>query len=119
MSVIWISTKERTPEVGELIAKRWKNGAVWAGKYAGSAKDSSFDEWVSLEAAETCQAIGIKHDGTMEVIGAIPLPHGMKIREIARSYFGGDPDDDMSEAYLAVGAMEEFVNWLKEQGRLK
>jgi|GEM_PF-3515103 len=68
---------------------------------------------------ETCDAVGIKTDGTEVHLGPIPLPATMKIKEIARSMWGGDPDDDMSEAALGVGAMEELMNWLKEQGRLK
>lgn len=50
MSVTWIDAKERLPQPGEMIAKRWRRtGAVWAGIYTGSKKESSFDEWVSLE----------------------------------------------------------------------
>lgn len=47
----WISVLERLPDAGELIVKRWKSGSVWAGIYSGSAKDSSFDEWLSISAA--------------------------------------------------------------------
>lgn len=50
MADAWIKTSECLPRVGELIVKRWSNGAVWAGRYAGTAKDSSFDQWVSLDA---------------------------------------------------------------------
>lgn len=41
----WIDSKVSLPEAGRLIVKRWKNGNVWAGKYSGSAKDTSFDSW--------------------------------------------------------------------------
>lgn len=44
----WISVKDRMPEPGMLIVKRWKNGSVWAGNYTGGAKDSGFDEWFQL-----------------------------------------------------------------------
>ncbi len=36
-----------------MIVKRWKNnGAVWAGIYSGTDKDSSFDEWIELPATQ-------------------------------------------------------------------
>ena len=49
----WISTKDQSPEPGDLIVKRWKSGSVWAGRYyppAGRASqgDSGFDEWFKL-----------------------------------------------------------------------
>lgn len=45
----WTRTTERRPEPGALIVKRWDhNGAVWAGFYSGTEKDSSFDEWFPL-----------------------------------------------------------------------
>jgi hypothetical protein len=48
----WIPMSERRPERGQLIVKRWRsNGAVWAGVYAATDKDSSFDEWVALPTA--------------------------------------------------------------------
>lgn len=45
----YIDTKDQMPAPGQLIVKRWKSGAVWAGRYAGGPKESSFDEWASLE----------------------------------------------------------------------
>lgn len=41
----WTDTDHKLPEAGRLIVKRWKSGSVWAGKYTGSAKDTSFDSW--------------------------------------------------------------------------
>lgn len=44
-------TPSTKPLPGALIVKRWKaNGAVWAGVYSGTDKDSSFDEWFALPA---------------------------------------------------------------------
>jgi hypothetical protein len=48
----WISTEDRLPDRGQLIVKRWKNGATWAGVYSGSEKDSSFDAWFPLPLTE-------------------------------------------------------------------
>lgn len=44
----WIKVAERMPDSGQLIVKRWNNGAVWAGRYSGTEKDSSFDAWCPL-----------------------------------------------------------------------
>lgn len=41
----WTSVGKALPEKGRLIVKKWKSGAVWAGIYSGSAKDSAFDFW--------------------------------------------------------------------------
>jgi hypothetical protein len=49
ISITWIKSSERMPDAGDLIVKRWESGAVWAGIYSGSAKDSSFKEWILLE----------------------------------------------------------------------
>jgi len=46
---MWTKTKDQRPPADALIVKRWKNGAVWAGKYSGSEKDSAFDEWFLVE----------------------------------------------------------------------
>lgn len=47
-AVTWIDLDARLPEVGELIVKRWRNGSVWAGRYAGGRKDSGCDQWLPL-----------------------------------------------------------------------
>jgi len=45
----WVDSKTRMPTAGMLIVKRWRrNNAVWAGKYEGGEKWSSFDEWLEL-----------------------------------------------------------------------
>lgn len=47
--MVWVNTKVKRPPTGALIVKRWRNGAVWAGRYFGTEKDSSFDEWCLIE----------------------------------------------------------------------
>ena len=45
----WVSVKDRLPDVGQLIVKRWRaKNSVWAGIYTGGEKDSSFDDWILL-----------------------------------------------------------------------
>ena len=43
----WINASVRPPEKGWIV-KRWKTGAVWAGKYDGTDKMGSCDEWMPL-----------------------------------------------------------------------
>lgn len=45
----WFKITDQRPAAGRLIVKRWKSGAVWAGRYTGTDKDSSFDEWCYVE----------------------------------------------------------------------
>lgn len=47
----WIVTKDQKPRGGQLIVKRWKNGAVWAGTHDEGPKNESFDWWLPLPAA--------------------------------------------------------------------
>ncbi len=67
---------------------------------------------------ETISVVGIKSDGTHTEVGAIPIPPTMKAREILRSYFGADVDTEGTDADMAMAAMEEFILWLKKEGRL-
>jgi hypothetical protein len=45
------------------------------------------------------------------------MPDKMKAREFIRSFYSGDPDDEDSEAGMAMGMMDEFLKWQKEQHR--
>lgn len=64
---------------------------------------------------ETVDLVGIKN-GVETNLGKVPMPPKMKLKEIARSYFGGNPEDDSSDAALMVGAGMEFFDWLQKQG---
>lgn len=44
----WLDPKQFPPVPGMLIVKKWKNGAVWAGRYTGSEKDGSFHRYYLL-----------------------------------------------------------------------
>lgn len=64
----WIRTSDRRPPAGALIVKRWcRNGAVWAGIYSGTDKDSSFDEWIALPAPPSAQ---VAQEGAAGVLAA-------------------------------------------------
>jgi hypothetical protein len=73
---------------------------------------------------DTVTLIGEKPDGSAEVLGTIPTPPSIKRGQIARDYFGGcinciNPDeDDVSDAYSCLLALEEYHNWLVAQGWL-
>lgn len=68
------------------------------------------------------QVIGIRRDGTQEVLGTAPTPPAMRRREIARDVFGepssgGDGwADGWSNADLCLGALEVYHEWLIAEG---
>lgn len=70
---------------------------------------------VSTGPGETIDLVGIK-DGKEVPLGKSPMPPQMKLREIMRSYFSGNPDDDDSDLSMAVAAGMEFFQWLGQQG---
>ncbi|MES2942947.1 MAG: hypothetical protein V4772_08785 [Pseudomonadota bacterium] len=65
-------------------------------------------------AVETCRLVGVKN-GIEVDLGDIPIPDMMKAKDIIRSYFTGDFEDDYSDAAMAIGCFEEFFVWKKEQ----
>lgn len=44
----WVPMSQRKPKGGQLIVKRWKHGAVWAGTHDEGPKNESFHEWKAL-----------------------------------------------------------------------
>ena len=62
---------------------------------------------------ETCDLIGIKADGTRTELGKAPIPPMMKARDVVRSYFGGDVDDEMSDASMALQCCREVIDYMK------
>jgi hypothetical protein len=89
----------------------------------GTAINANLDIAAGVEVGplveiETCQLVGIR-DGREVDLGDIPLTPELKAREIVRSYGLGDPDDEWSEASMMLGAMQELLNWMKQQGKLK
>jgi hypothetical protein len=44
----WTPTAVRKPEGGQLIVRRWKHGAVWAGTHDEGSKNETFHEWKAL-----------------------------------------------------------------------
>lgn len=59
---------------------------------------------------------GLAHfpNGEVKLIGKVPMSAGMKINDIARSYFGWDYDEDSNTA-MAIQAMKEFHEWFLRQ----
>jgi hypothetical protein len=62
--------------------------------------------------------VGVKADGTQDVLGKVAMPPAMKAREIVRNYFG-EPVVDGDEADLCLAALQDFEAWLLEQGWTK
>ena len=44
----WVPMSKRKPKGGQLIVKRWRHGAVWAGTHNEGPKHEAFDEWKAL-----------------------------------------------------------------------
>lgn len=64
---------------------------------------------------DTVTLIGENADGSRDVLGTISMPPKMKIREIARSYFGESACEG-DEADMCIGALEELHSWMVKQG---
>lgn len=67
---------------------------------------------------EKVDLLGVRADGSSEVIGQVPMPPKMKMRDIVRDMFGepsGDPDA-CDDASMCMYALECFHEWLLEQG---
>lgn len=62
---------------------------------------------------EMVDAYGTNAEGIQVFIGKVPMPYTMKIKEIARSYFGHD-DDDMD---CCIGALEDFHSFMVKQAK--
>lgn len=66
--------------------------------------------------SDTVNVIGVKADGSADLLGTAPMPPRMKAREIAREYFGGFTEDDGSDADSCFWALVGFLDWLEAQG---
>ncbi len=72
-----------------------------------------------MSAQETVTLMGVNADGTQVDLGQIQMPPRMKAKEIIRGYFGGDFDDDCSDASMALIVVDELLDWMKEQNMIK
>lgn len=103
------------------------NGLQWWIDHDKVGNANSSDDEALAEAAatikklqeelkvDTVSLVGIK-DGVATNIGTVTTPPRMKLREIVRGYFGGDVDDEMSDAAMALAAGEDFLIWLMKNG---
>ena len=66
---------------------------------------------------EQVNLIGVKADGSSDLLGTVPMPPAMKRREIVRNFFGepGGPDD-IDDASCCLYALEQYHDWLLRQG---
>lgn len=61
--------------------------------------------------------LGVRADGSSEVLGTAPMPAAMKRRDIVREQFG-EPSADQcgTDADMCLWAMEQYHDWLVAQG---
>ena len=66
---------------------------------------------------DTVNVIGIKADGSSDLLGTAPMPPAMKRREIAREMLGELSDDESgTPADFCLCSMEQYHDWLVSQG---
>jgi hypothetical protein len=64
---------------------------------------------------EMIDALGEKPNGERVLIGKVPMPPEMKMKDIIRNYIGMDfADEDSAESY-ALYAMQDFYDWHQKQ----
>lgn len=63
---------------------------------------------------EMVDGFAVQPNGEMLLIGQVPIPPDMKIKDIVRSYFGWDEDPD-SDAMLMFYMVKEFQDWYDKQ----
>lgn len=118
-------SKQTMKDAVETI-ERLMNGLSWFhDKYPEDHSEYDEEEFKNarktikaLEAEiseDTVTLVGVK-DGVETNLGTVTTPPRMKLREIVRGYFGDDPEDDMSDAYMACCVGEDFLIWLMKNG---
>lgn len=73
---------------------------------------------MSSDEDDRVTALGVRADGSSEVVGTAPMPPKMKMREIVRNYFG-EPTcgpNDCDDASMCMYALESYHEWLVKQG---
>ncbi len=67
--------------------------------------------------SDTVNLIGVKSDGSADLLGVIPTPPRMKRRELAQEQFGALTEDDSgNEADCCLWALDNYHDWLVSQG---
>jgi hypothetical protein len=67
--------------------------------------------------SDTVNVIGVKADGSADLLGTTGLTPAMKRADIAREQFGPlTPDESGNDADLCLWALEAYHEWLVLQG---
>lgn len=56
--------------------------------------------------------IGVRANGSSEVLGTAPVPPKMKARDIITNYFGRIDEENGDEGAMALWACEELIDWM-------
>jgi hypothetical protein len=66
---------------------------------------------------ETMNLIGVKADGSSDLLGTVPLSPMIKRKDIAREQFGPlSPDESGTDADCCLWALDQYHEWLVQQG---
>lgn len=63
---------------------------------------------------DTVNIIGVKADGSADLLGQARMTPKMKAREIVLSYFGRIDEESADEGAMALWACEELAEWMAE-----
>lgn len=66
----------------------------------------------ALTDADSVQVMGVRRDGSMEVIGTATMPPKMKARELVREQFGHIDEDAGNDAAMALWCCEQLIEWM-------
>lgn len=67
---------------------------------------------------EKVDVLGVRKDGSTQIVGQTAMPPAMKMHEIVRDLFGEPAAGplDFDEAGMCLHALETYHAWLLEQG---
>jgi hypothetical protein len=67
--------------------------------------------------SDTVNLIGVKADGSAELLGTIPTPPDMKRRALAQEQFGAFAEDGFgNDSDWCLCALDQYHEWLVAQG---
>lgn len=67
--------------------------------------------------SDNVQIYGVNKEGIQVHLGEAIMPPRMKFKEILRSYLG-NPDDEDSDAAIALAAYDDLVDWQQKNKSL-
>lgn len=70
---------------------------------------------MSQNEIETVKVVGVRRDGTQQVIGEATMSPKMKARDIVREMFGAIDEEASNDAAMAFWCCEQLIDWMAKQ----